>query len=214
MENISVVISENIKKYRKQIGLTQEELADRLGITFQAISKWETGLCAPDILLLPDLADIFNCKIDELFSRDGQAGEPVLPWEDDGIVRGVVFIGRKLLSSEETAGRFTLHVADLPYDCNNKKEINISGECNVTVEGDVYGECNANGSMSISGDVSGSCNSNGSITVEGDVGGGCAANGSIQIEGDVMGHCESNGNITVEGDIMGACIAGGGINRG
>ncbi len=212
MDNISAVISENIKKYRKQNGLTQEELADRLGITFQAISKWETGLCAPDILLLPDLADIFGCTIDELFSRAAANNASPLPWEDDGVTRGVIFVGKKLLSAEETAGRFTLHVTDLPY-CDGRA-VNINGECDVAVEGDVEGSCNAKRNINVSGDVGGGCSANGSITVYGDVGGGCSANGSIQVDGDVMGNCESTGNIIVDGDIMGSCIAGGGISCG
>ncbi|MBQ7715434.1 MAG: helix-turn-helix domain-containing protein [Clostridia bacterium] len=212
MDNINAVLSENIRKFRKQSGLTQEELADRLGITFQAISKWETGLCAPDILLLPDLADIFGCTIDDLFSRIHADSEPVLPWNDDGTVRGAIFIGKKLLSAEETAGRFTLYVTDLPY--NDGRTVNINGECDVAVEGDVAGGCSANGALTVSGDVGGGCSANGTLSVSGDVGGGCSANGNIEVKGDVMGNCESTGSITVKGDIMGSCFAGGGINRG
>lgn len=212
MDNICAVMSENIKKYRKQNNLTQEELADRLGITFQAISKWETGLCAPDIILLPDLADMFGCTIDELFSRVTTDNESPLPWEDDGVTRGVVFVGKKLLSAKETAGHFTLHVSDLP--CHDDRIVNINGECDVSVEGNVAGGCHAEGAIKVSGNVGGGCSTNESLIVTGDVAGHCSASGNIQVKGDVLGHCNASENITVKGNIMGSCIAGDKINRG
>ncbi len=58
--------SENIKTLRKQKGLTQEELAEQLNISFQTVSKWENGVSMPDIALLPVLAECFSLSIDEL----------------------------------------------------------------------------------------------------------------------------------------------------
>lgn len=63
-ENIS--LGERIAQLRKQHNLTQEALADRLGITAQAVSKWETGITSPDISLLAQLADIFSITTDDL----------------------------------------------------------------------------------------------------------------------------------------------------
>ena len=57
-----------IKKLRAEHAVTQEELAAYLGISFQAVSKWETGTTMPDITLLPKLASFFGIRIDELFS--------------------------------------------------------------------------------------------------------------------------------------------------
>ena len=54
------IIAGNISRYRKDLGLTQEALADKLGITFQAVSKWETGQTVPDTALLPKLAHILK----------------------------------------------------------------------------------------------------------------------------------------------------------
>ncbi len=59
-----------IKKLRTERSMTQEELAEHLGISFQAVSKWETGNTLPDITLLPKLAAFFGVRIDELFSVD------------------------------------------------------------------------------------------------------------------------------------------------
>ena len=57
-----------IKRLRIEHSITQEELAEYLGISFQAVSKWETGTTLPDITLLPKLAAFFGIRIDELFS--------------------------------------------------------------------------------------------------------------------------------------------------
>ena len=59
------IISENIKKLRKAKGMTQEELAEAVNVSFQAVSKWENG-GAPDIEILPLLANAFGVTIDEL----------------------------------------------------------------------------------------------------------------------------------------------------
>ncbi len=59
-------IGKNIHAFRKQQGLTQEELANLVNVSFQAISKWENGNSTPDISTLPLLANVFHCDIDAL----------------------------------------------------------------------------------------------------------------------------------------------------
>ena len=59
-------IHENIKKYRKAMGLTQEELAEVFGVTVGAVSKWESGSTIPDIITLTELADFFDVSVDAL----------------------------------------------------------------------------------------------------------------------------------------------------
>ena len=59
-------IGENIKKYRKEMDLTQEELAEAFGVTIGAVSKWESGSTVPDILALVELADFFSISMDVL----------------------------------------------------------------------------------------------------------------------------------------------------
>lgn len=61
-----LLIGENIKRVRLERGLTQEEVATHLGISFQSISKWERGDGYPDITMLPALADYFGTSIDDL----------------------------------------------------------------------------------------------------------------------------------------------------
>ena len=67
MKEITDILSENLRRCRRAKGMTQAVLADRLGVTFQAVSKWETGRSAPDVFLLPRLAAVFDCPIDALF---------------------------------------------------------------------------------------------------------------------------------------------------
>lgn len=60
------ILTGNIARYRKEMGFTQDELANQLGITYQAVSKWETEQAMPDITLLPSLATILNVSVDKL----------------------------------------------------------------------------------------------------------------------------------------------------
>ena len=68
MKNIK--IAENIRFFRKQAGLTQEELAARFGSRKTLISNYEIGRNTPDIYTLVKLADIFDITIDELVGRE------------------------------------------------------------------------------------------------------------------------------------------------
>lgn len=62
------MLNETIKAYRKEMKLTQEQLAEAMGVTIGAVSKWESGLSNPDIMLLPKLAKLFGISLDVLFS--------------------------------------------------------------------------------------------------------------------------------------------------
>jgi len=61
-------IGNHIARLRKSKGLTQNELGDRLYVSFQAVSKWERGESMPDISLLPDLASALETTIDNILS--------------------------------------------------------------------------------------------------------------------------------------------------
>ena len=60
-------IGNKIRELRKQRGITQEQLAESIGISFQAVSKWENNIALPDITLAPVLASYFGVSMDELF---------------------------------------------------------------------------------------------------------------------------------------------------
>ena len=65
---MNLIIGIKIKELRREHGMTQEQLAELVGVSFQAVSKWENQLALPDITLVPRLAQIFSVTIDELFS--------------------------------------------------------------------------------------------------------------------------------------------------
>ena len=65
-----ICIGEHIIKYRKERGLTQGEFGELLGVSAQAISKWERELCYPDIFLLTDISNLIGISIDELLGKE------------------------------------------------------------------------------------------------------------------------------------------------
>lgn len=70
----TIKINEQIIFLRKQKGMTQEEVACALGVTNQAVSKWESAQCCPDIQLLPAIAELFEVTIDQLMGHKAADG--------------------------------------------------------------------------------------------------------------------------------------------
>lgn len=64
------MLSENIKTLRKQKGYSQEQLADKLNVVRQTVSKWEKGYSVPDADLLEDMAEIFEVDVGELLGKE------------------------------------------------------------------------------------------------------------------------------------------------
>lgn len=63
-------IAENLKKFRTQKNMTQEEVAETLSVSPQSVSKWERGDTLPDITLLPALANLYHTSVDALLGMD------------------------------------------------------------------------------------------------------------------------------------------------
>ena len=63
---MKLMIGENIRKLRREKDMTQERLAERLGVTYQSVSRWENGTAYPDMELLPAISGIFSVSVDEL----------------------------------------------------------------------------------------------------------------------------------------------------
>ncbi|MFD3261503.1 methyltransferase domain-containing protein [Paenibacillus lentus] len=74
-------LARNINIYRKEKGLTQEELAQILGVSFQAVSKWENAQTMPDIALLPQLSRTLEVSIDKLLGYASQ-DRPITIYEE------------------------------------------------------------------------------------------------------------------------------------
>ena len=71
----SLNFSDNLVKLRHSKKITQEELAEFIGVTKASVSKWETRQSLPDILLLPKLASFFGVSVDELLGYEPQLGK-------------------------------------------------------------------------------------------------------------------------------------------
>ena len=103
------ILCDSISSMRKQKGMTQEQIASQLGISPQAVSKWESKRSCPDIGLLPQIARMFDTTIDGLFGIQPEAPQPQteplapigivqgLPWPEDGALHVVVYRGHRLL---------------------------------------------------------------------------------------------------------------------
>lgn len=82
-------IGEKIKELRKENGLTQEQLAKTLGVSYQAVSKWETGVASPDISMLVPLAKTFHVSTDQLLEYKDRRAEFEEIWQQN-VLRGDV----------------------------------------------------------------------------------------------------------------------------
>ena len=160
MENVNIVLAANILKYRKQKGLSQEALAKQLGVTSQAVSKWENAKTAPDIAFLPVMAEIFGCYIDELFSREVKTEIHYdhcaqFPWPDDNTIRIFQTMGKKILKSQQ--GNTCIEVS-FPRNCNEttRQYFKVEVLGNLVSDGSINGDVVCHGHINcheINGDV-------------------------------------------------------------
>lgn len=196
-----MTLGNTIAHYRKQKGLTQEALAQQLEVTNQAVSKWESDQCCPDILLLPRIADIFEISIDALFGREPKSNaEAKLPWEDDKILRAVLYVGHTLVAGHEAAEKIEF--------CYEGPALNIRSDFSVSC-GDVEGDVTASGNVTCD-DVSGSIQAKGNVTCD-DVDGDVSAGGNVNCD-SIDGSVNAGGNVTCD-EICGSSICAGGTVR-
>ena len=88
-------LGKKISDYRKALGLTQDQLAEKMNVSPQAVSKWENEISCPDIALLPKLAALFGITVDALLSVETKKVIELLPEDkkrsfDDLILRIIV----------------------------------------------------------------------------------------------------------------------------
>ena len=199
----SLKLHDTISFYRKKQNLTQEALAQKLGVTNQSVSKWESAQCYPDISLIPKLAEIFEISIDELFGKVPTIVglNDVFSLRDD-VFRVVVVKGKRIVDIKDITK--TVYIT-FPKNCNETTrqyfKVEVFGNicCDASINGDVVShgniECNQ-----LNGDIKGSEGNNISIkcsTISGDI----RCFGSIecdQINGDATTFYSNlicNGNI-------------------
>jgi len=104
-------IGSKIKELRKQRGITQEQLANSIGISFQAVSKWENGIALPDITLAPALASYFGVSMDELFDYNRNAIEEE--------IEAITYESWKYRETDPAKGRKIIEAGLLKYPDND-----------------------------------------------------------------------------------------------
>ena len=152
-------IGNNIKRLRQQKNLTQDQVAEKLGVSYQAISKWETNANTPDISMLPEIANLFGVSIDMLFSDNIMDCSDIHSFmKDDDVIRVVQMRGTKVLrvSSAFSPDSPPIEIA-FPHACNDRTQY-----FKVEVYGHVISDSSINGdvvchqtvkSSTINGDV-------------------------------------------------------------
>lgn len=140
---MNVETANRLMQYRKKAGLSQEELADKLGVSRQAVSKWECAESSPDTDNLIALAKIYNISLDELINGEEENNTKNNKKENDGLnvhihgedgevkVEGVNIHIKDDDGSEVHIGKDGIHVKD--GDDDSEVSINASG---IHVRGD------------------------------------------------------------------------------
>ena len=210
-----------ILRRRKEKGLTQEALANKLGVSNQAVSKWEGDVCCPDLQLLPLLADTLELSLDELFGRESMAKTAQkaeadsqilsiaaeLPWEDDDAIHAVLFQGHRLLQPKQ--GSLFRH--DKYDEIRKTVELHFSGTAQdiysdfsvVCTDSTISGSVRAGDGVTCT-DVGGDVTAGDDVTC-GNVGGDVSANDSVRC-GEVKGNVRASDSVTC-GDISGSVSA-------
>lgn len=229
-----MTLGANIANYRKKLDLTQDALAQKLGVTNQAVSKWETEQTCPDIQLLPQLADIFGITLDELFGRDEPQTGRKTEFDFENVFGVSLEELEKRGNQKKRQTGTTCTETDWPDDgvlrvvvyegqrlicggeakkdfcvelCKDVQEIlsTISVSC-----GDVEGSVYANGNVNC-GDVDGDVDAGASVAC-GDVNGDVDAGANVAC-GDVDGDVDAGASVTC-GNVGGDVDAGTSVTCG
>ncbi len=203
-----MTLGNRISQYRKEKGLTQEGLAQALGVTNQAVSKWESDQNCPDVLLLPKIVEFFGISLDALFGRELPAPvEPQpredaplgivknLPWPDDKTLRVVIYKGHTLLKN-------TPDLRDITFRYEGEA-LNIQSAISITC-GEVHGNADA-GTTICCGNVLGHVDAGTSVSC-GNVEGNVDAGTNVGC-GNVMGSVDAGTDVKC-GDVTGDVDAG------
>jgi transcriptional regulator with XRE-family HTH domain len=220
------MINETIVSLRKQKNITQEVLAGALGVSIQAVSKWETGGSYPDILSLPEIAKFFGVPIDYLFYPDAKKRNynADIDFPNDDKLRIAQFKGKQLLDLQEYKESVYIPIAidpetykDVLINVEIHGNAEVKGNINSGVHVDGYVECgNISGGINAGdyvecGNVSGGVNASNYVEC-GNVSGGINAGGYIEC-GNVSGGVSTSSNIEC-GDITGEVHCNGDLEAG
>lgn len=182
------------KEYRKKLDISQEEIAERLNVTSQAVSKWECDKSYPDMEMIVEIARLFNISIDTLVLGDGDSALEGVP--NDDVLRVVFCRGNKVIDASEADSSIRIKLD------GKADKIEVWGSANVY--GDIIGDITAGGGIN--------CDK-----VEGNITAGASVNcdevsGSIQAGAGV--NCDGVGGDVAAGTNIVCDDIGGSVNCG
>ncbi len=205
---MNISIGENIKILRKNMSIGQEILANAVGVSVQAVSKWETGQSLPDVGIIPDIADFFKVSIDSLFFGENAADikSDKLSLPDDDKLYIVQVRNSKILDRNKWDGNSHIKLAIKNFEGTLNAEI----WGNADIKGDVGGNVNAGNGVACQ-NVGGSVNAGNGVACQ-NVGGSVNAGNGVAC-GNVGGEINAGGNVNC-GDVSGSVSAGSKIRCG
>ncbi len=205
---MEILIGRNIKRLRKAREISQETLAEAMGVTVQAVSKWETEQSLPDVGLIPEIARFFSVTLDSLFfgSEDIQPVADIGTLPKNGKLYIVQAMNGKILSCDEWQRDKVIRLE--LGETGNQLTAEIWGNANI--DGKVGGGIKAEGIVNC-GNVAGGVVSD-SIVNCGNVAGGVVADGAVCC-GNVGGNVSSDESINC-GNISGSVSGDGDIRCG
>lgn len=219
---------ETISFYRKQMNLTQEALAQKLGVTNQAVSKWESAQCYPDISLIPQLAEIFKISIDELFGKEPRISglNSIFSLRED-VCRVVVVRGQQIVDIKDL--NETINIEYPQHGSGDRQCYKIEVFGSIACEGNICGDVECQGDVQsniISGDIR--CHGNiecnqingdasnfyGNISCGGNISGNVRCDGNISCGGSISDGVQCGNNLSCAGSINGSVNCGDNVACG
>lgn len=131
-------LGENIKRLRRNMGITQEQLAGDLHVSHKTISKWENGTAFPDVMWLPELAAFFNVSIDELMGYQLKALTNKERFVQSMVNEGVLKITDKdiLYDSEKLSSNVQItKIGELFADCIKENKLQFDAVLGLAYHG-------------------------------------------------------------------------------
>ncbi|QBD75028.1 XRE family transcriptional regulator [Ktedonosporobacter rubrisoli] len=107
------MISRNLRSLRKRHGYSQEEVADKISVSRQAVAKWESGETVPDLANAMQLAEIYHVSLDQLVNHEDEHGGALMPPKGKHIF-GVVKVGERgqIVIPIKARELFDIHAGD------------------------------------------------------------------------------------------------------
>ncbi|MGN0642045.1 MAG: helix-turn-helix domain-containing protein [Huintestinicola sp.] len=225
---MNLPIGANLRKLRSEKNISQEKLAEAIGVSVQAVSKWENGLSYPDIENLPTIAEYFGVTLDYLITgktavNGSLPSEKCAELPDDDILRIVQARGRTILTKDNYERDKVIELKMPNVNVQPRLEVKITGNCHI--DGDINGSVscdngvncgNVGGPVScgdgvICGNVGGAV-SCGDGVICGNVGGAVSCGDGVNC-GNVAGSVDAGDDVHC-GDITGTVSSGGNIDCG